>query len=158
MPPKFKPVIERFFDKIQVDSITGCWNWIGAKAGAGYGIFFMRTVNGKMRYVYVHRFSWEYHHTEQIPENREPDHLCNNKGCANPEHLRIVTHRENVLRGNSIVARNASRTHCPHGHEYTEENTRITKKGDRLCRACYKQFGRNKRPLAIADCRGQRTH
>lgn len=30
----------------------------------------------------------------------------------------------------------ASITHCPSGHEYAPENTRISTKGDRLCREC----------------------
>jgi hypothetical protein len=30
----------------------------------------------------------------------------------------------------------ASRTHCPRGHEYTPENTRIKTSGSRSCRAC----------------------
>lgn len=28
------------------------------------------------------------------------------------------------------------RTHCPHGHEYTPENTKYGKNGGRWCRAC----------------------
>ncbi len=151
MANKFRPVIERFFEKIQIDSITGCWNWTGAHLPSGYGIFFMRKVDGKIRYVYVHRFSWEYHHAEQIPEGFEPDHLCRNRQCANPSHIEVVTHKVNMLRGNTIAARNASRTYCPHGHEYNTENTKITKDDSRLCRACGKQFGKNKRPPIKAD-------
>lgn len=30
----------------------------------------------------------------------------------------------------------AERTHCPKGHEYTAENTYVSKKGHRQCRAC----------------------
>ena len=35
-------------------------------------------------------------------------------------------------------AHNAAKTHCPHGHEYTEENTYIDPKGSRRCRECAK--------------------
>jgi 5-methylcytosine-specific restriction endonuclease McrA len=31
---------------------------------------------------------------------------------------------------------NASKTHCRHGHEYTPENTYLSKKGHRNCRTC----------------------
>lgn len=30
----------------------------------------------------------------------------------------------------------SSPSHCPHGHEYTEENTRIIKSGSKVCKRC----------------------
>lgn len=33
-------------------------------------------------------------------------------------------------------------THCKHGHEFTEENTRITTEGWRVCRACGRESTR----------------
>ena len=33
---------------------------------------------------------------------------------------------------------NASKTHCKHGHEFTAENTAISKSGARRCRSCYR--------------------
>jgi len=71
----------------------------------------------------------------EIPEGLEPDHLCRRPACWNPYHLDPVTHRVNVLRGRAR-AWHLSRTHCPHGHEYTSENTRIHPNGGRDCRAC----------------------
>lgn len=54
------------------------------------------------------------------------------------------THRENsldiVLNGNHWLR---NKTHCPHGHEYTPENTKIRTNGSRGCRACH-----NERELA----------
>jgi hypothetical protein len=35
-------------------------------------------------------------------------------------------------------------THCPKGHEYTEENTRITPEGQRKCRACHRDWERER--------------
>jgi len=35
--------------------------------------------------------------------------------------------------------RQRAKTHCPHGHEYTPENTVLGSKGERQCRACRKE-------------------
>jgi len=49
---------------------------------------------------------------------------------------------QQVMRSRMGAPRRA-RTHCPQGHEYTEENTYVTPKGSRSCRAC--QRGRKER-------------
>jgi len=36
----------------------------------------------------------------------------------------------------SIAAINAKKTHCPQGHEFTPDNTYLTKKNQRNCNAC----------------------
>lgn len=35
-----------------------------------------------------------------------------------------------------------SKTHCPHGHEYTPENTKYTPKGARYCVTCHRERGK----------------
>lgn len=42
---------------------------------------------------------------------------------------------ENIRRGDT-GKQWASKTHCPQGHLYDEKNTRISKVGGRLCKAC----------------------
>ena len=39
---------------------------------------------------------------------------------------------------------NAAKTHCPKGHEYTPENTRVVN-GSRQCKACQAEWGRRNR-------------
>ncbi|MGV9482293.1 HNH endonuclease signature motif containing protein [Gordonia aichiensis] len=70
-----------------------------------------------------------------IPEGLEIDHVaangCRNRDCINPLHLEAVTHRENVLRMTGLI------THCPAGHPYTPENTKLAgSRRFRNCRAC----------------------
>ena len=112
---------------------NGCWEWQGYKFGYGYGGI---TVMRKPRTV--HRTYYQLVKSF-IPENMVLDHLCKNPPCFNPDHLEIVTHKENTLRGSGITANNAQKTHCPQGHEYDSKNTLGYKgKVRRICGACNK--------------------
>ncbi|MFI5416442.1 MAG: HNH endonuclease signature motif containing protein [Nitrososphaerales archaeon] len=135
--------LERFWDRILVQS-NGCWVWFGPKTLNGYGMFRL----GKISAMRVHRFAYETN-KGKIPIGLQIDHLCRNRGCCNPDHMEAVTTKENVLRGNGITAQNARKTHCKNGHEFTKENTGITKSG-RNCRVCNREvakkyYWRNKR-------------
>ena len=93
----------------------------------------------------VHRVAYEAA-VGPIPEGLQLDHLCRNTLCTNPAHLEPVTCRENLLRGNTLQAANAAKTHCPYGHPYAGENLRVRrlKSGGlgRSCRECARVFGR----------------
>lgn len=74
-----------------------CWWWTGSerggrKKGEGYGQFWFLSQN-----YYAHRFSYEYFKGE-IPENHEVDHICKNRKCVNPAHLRLLPRRSNRRR------------------------------------------------------------
>jgi hypothetical protein len=134
--PKPRPILERFLEKFKVNLKTGCWEWTSTCAGAGYGILFSHHVKGKVRFVYAHRFSYQQF-VGPIPEGQEIDHICKNKKCVFYKHLRTVTHRENMLSGDTVAGHFAKRTHCIRGHEFTKENTHIHSKGYRVCKACW---------------------
>ena len=126
-------IIQRFVNKIDHDANTFCWNWTACKDKDGYGVFGFRGKN-----VRAHRFAYEYWN-KQIPQGLQIDHLCRNRKCVNPTHLETVTLGENVRRSPSF---NRQKTHCPYGHEYTSENTRIHH-GTRECRTCENKRSRN---------------
>lgn len=80
-----------------------------------------------------------------IPEGLVIDHLCRDLLCVNPGHLEPVTQKENVRRG----VGHGAETHCPQGHEYTEANTRVSKKNKRYCRACGRAYTKGRHDAAF---------
>lgn len=128
-----KNPLDRFWSKVQKKST--CWNWTGSLSGNGYGAFW---VEG--RTVIAHRWAYEAL-VGPIPDGLEVDHLCRNRACVNPEHMEPVTARENIMRGMGVTAINAAKTHCKHGHEFTNKNTYIDPSmngANRACKTCRK--------------------
>lgn len=68
---------------------SGCWEWTGATRGEGYG-----SVAWKGAWYPVHRLIYE-DKVGPIPEGLVIDHICHNLPCANPDHLRPITHKQN---------------------------------------------------------------
>lgn len=128
-----RPVDERFWEKVEGGDFTTCWIWTANKINTGYGQFF---IDG--RPFLAHRYAWMNLRGE-IPEGLVLDHLCRVRACVNPWHLEPVTMRENNLRAVKIFGANRHfETHCKHGHEFTEENTRIHPEHPtwRICKPC----------------------
>ena len=124
-----------------MDSITGCWLWPGSRAGVGYGQTYSKLIRKK---VYVHRFVYE-HYRGEIPEGFDVDHLCCVRHCANPDHLRAVTHMENVMapHSQSTAKVNAEKTHCPQGHPLIPGNL-VSGKRHRDCKTCARENKRRR--------------
>jgi len=130
----------RFLAKFE-QAENGCWLWTQPVDQDGYGRI------GDYR---AHRVSYLLFRGELQP-GLEIDHVCHtldlacpggvtciHRRCVNPQHLELVTHRENGLRGRSLPAANAAKTHCSAGHPFDEANTYVTP-GRRQCRRCNAQ-------------------
>jgi HNH endonuclease len=118
---------------------SGCWLWVGSRSGK-YGLFWH---NGRL--IGAHRFIKVVETGQAIPKKLEPDHLCRNTWCVNPQHSEIVTRKINLSRSPTASTLNAAKTHCPRGHPLSGNNVR-TKRGrygdQRVCVICDREHCR----------------
>lgn len=143
---KKEPVTIRFFKYLELIPFHTCWEWTGyLQKNNGYGLI----RNGKNMEL-AHRISFMLF-KGPIKNNYVIDHICKNRSCVNPDHLRQVTNNQNTLfNSDSPSALNKNKTHCKNGHEYNETNSRISiykRKGyireTRVCKICKTDYDKN---------------
>jgi hypothetical protein len=71
-----------------------CWLWKGGHSKSGYGVIRFYQGGGCVT-LYVHKISYLLN-VGAIPEGMKADHRCHMRLCANPKHLRAVTHAQNI--------------------------------------------------------------
>lgn len=133
--------LEKFWSKVDQNgpvpqhnpSLGNCWIWTGYVLPNGYVMFRPPNENkeGAHRWIYKQLVG-------EIPTGFEIDHICRNTRCVRWSHLEAVTPEENKRRVRGLYhGWNAKKTHCKYGHEFNEENTRVRRNGDRICRTCH---------------------
>lgn len=115
-----------WWSRVAVGKPGECWEWRLSLGSHGYG----QTWDGVTTRV-AHRVAWTLHHGRQIPGHKTIDHLCFNKVCCNPAHLRLL---DNIA--NAANNRQSRREECVRGHPFDEPNTYVDPRGHRRCRAC----------------------
>lgn len=157
LPSDGPELAARFWSKVDRSAgPDGCWPWLAYVSKLGYGTF---GIGGEVRRA--HRVAYALATGQPVPDGHHLDHICHTAACAlgddcphrrccNPRHLEPVMQKVNNLRSNSSQARNARKTECVNGHEFTDANTYITPKGERECRTCHRL--RSARLVACDEC------
>jgi hypothetical protein len=88
----------KVLSRLTADEETGCLNWTGGKNPGGYGVVGVTYLTGRSTMVLVHRLMWA--RVKPLPRGARGhkrndmliDHKCNNRACANVDHMSLVPH------------------------------------------------------------------
>lgn len=140
-PTRCRARVDSDYWRERISRVGDCIEWIGPRNARGYGY---SAYGGKNRSARAHRIAYVAHHGQDIPDGLEIDHLCGNRACVNPAHLEAVDHRTNTMRGSTVTAINAAKTHCVRGHELGPGNLVPSQLayGRRSCWTCEKYRSR----------------
>lgn len=125
----------RFFYKIKVNKENGCWEFQSKrKIANGVETYCIFTINRKE--FLAHRVCYSVFF--KLSNDMVLDHICRNKICVYPAHLREVSRTVNSTENSvSPTALNKQKTHCKWGHEFNESNTyNCMLKNGSIGRAC----------------------
>lgn len=117
---------------------SGCWIWIGSRQpwrgpAQGYGQAYVPGSKPPTTVV-AHRAVYQALRGP-IPDGLVLDHKCRTRPCVNPDHMDVVTMSENLKRGEGFIGVQSRRTHCPQGHELSDDNV-VGYLTHRQCREC----------------------
>ncbi len=90
-PPEYTSLPTRFWDKVEVNEVTGCWEWTARTNWFGYGLFQFAHKGKPFR---SHRLAAA--DVAPIPEGLYVLHHCDNPPCVRPIHLHNGTARDNA--------------------------------------------------------------
>lgn len=143
-PIELTAFMEKLWEQVEVDGITGCWVWTGklrqSRSGAWYGAVYW---NGNTRST--HKAAIVEWGTD-VPEGWHVDHVCENTLCCCPGHLVPLTPKKNVQKTRGTFDENGMYI-CSNGHKVEGDNayTPPGQPGVTKCRACRAAWQRRNR-------------
>ena len=109
--------IDKFWNRVSISGLYGCWQWTGAVNNKGYGIYWN---TGKNLSVYktllAHRVSWVLRFGA-IARGLLVLHRCDNTRCVNPDHLFLGTQKDNIT---DSLLKGRHRYGCLRGESHPE--------------------------------------
>lgn len=109
--------------------------WISTYSVASHGYAQVGWQDNRERHIVLaHRASWEYA-MGPVPLGHTLDHLCKQRRCVNPAHMRILTNYENARR---TSGRDWPLGQCANGHPNSESY--LQPAGKRICRPCKRDW------------------
>lgn len=103
----------------RLDKTIDCWLWTSGCNYKGYG-----EVSLNHKQYLSHRISYATHYGID-PGNFIVDHKCNNPSCCNPNHLQLMTPKENVHKmmsqGRHNVGRGNTIVSIEHHHQIVDD-------------------------------------
>ncbi len=124
----------------KIDASGDCWEWTAGCYPSGYGLF---SINAST--THAHRMVWELL-VGPCPSGLEPDHLCRNRVCVNPDHLEWVLPIENKRRSFCPSSHVLKTGYCKNGHLFDGGNVYIKPNGGRQCISCRRATDQRRQP------------
>ena len=111
-------------------------------ASHGYAQIGWKTTDGGYKGTTAHRAAWVGANGAQIPEGMTVDHVCKNRRCVNPDHLRLLTNLENARRTDG---RDWALGTCIRGHGNEHWKSKQPGRTKGYCVKCRADNQRNRR-------------
>jgi len=132
-----KTTEQRFWSKVNKETVvtspyvdTPCWVWTASLKEKGYGQY---SIAGKPCLAY--KYSYEQN-VGKVPDYMTIDHICRNRPCVRPDHLRLLTQKQNNEASDSLTALNGRKTTCKNGHPLVGDHIKIDVRKDGTRRRC----------------------
>lgn len=103
-----------------IEDERGCYISVYSVGSHGYAqIGWWVKADGKSRMTTAHRAAYQHHHSSPIPDGMTVDHTCRVRACVRPDHLRLLSNRDNARR-NAPGRDFPLDQFCANGHPETE--------------------------------------
>jgi hypothetical protein len=125
--------VERLMDSVKI-SKHNCWIWQKLKTKNGFPLIW---IDGKERRADRYAYNLANGLEGFEIDGLTPIKTCKRNDCCNPAHMFLVP--------KIVLNRNSRKTHCKHGHPYTDGSFYRDKNGGRHCKSCLRISNQHRR-------------